>query len=573
MSVYEKHYLAPVPQNEKAHEAQAENNAKGFSFVIDPFTRLRRFLILGAEGGTYYVKERKLVLENAKCVEECLALDGAKTVQTIIDVSLAGRAPKQSPTLFALAICCTKADLPARKAAFAAISKVCRTGSHLQEFTRCLKGMRSFGSGVRKAYGAWYNDRTADQLAYQVVKYQQRGGMSHRDILRMARVTPKSEAHNAALRWACGKELTARQVHRTVGKSGASEKRVTEYADVSAHLPKMIEAYEQIKAASDPNSAAVLIAEHKLTHEMVPSQFLDSPVVWDALLQHMPITATIRNLGRMTKLGLIAPLSSASKIVNERLNDLQKLKKGRVHPLNVLVALNTYQAGKGFRSSLTWTPDKTVIDALDECFYLCFDAVEPTNKRRYIALDISGSMWGPDIAGMAGISPRVGSAAMAMVAARTEKQWCCYGFTARRPRWGACIESLKNFWAGPHNGSGMSEIDISAKMRLDSVVKNVSSLPMGDTDCALPMLHAAANKIPVDCFEIYTDSETWAGDIHPHVALELYRQKMSINAKLVVVGMVSSEFSIADPRDARQLDVVGFDTAVPAVMADFIRET
>jgi len=40
---------------------------------------------------------------------------------------------------------------------------------------------------------------------------------------------------------------------------------------------------------------------------------------------------------------------------------------------------------------------------------------------------------------------------------------------------------------------------------------------------------------------------------------------------LIVVGMVSNGFTIADPDDAGMLDVAGFDTAVPQVMADFAR--
>jgi 60 kDa SS-A/Ro ribonucleoprotein len=38
-----------------------------------------------------------------------------------------------------------------------------------------------------------------------------------------------------------------------------------------------------------------------------------------------------------------------------------------------------------------------------------------------------------------------------------------------------------------------------------------------------------------------------------------------------VVGMTATEFTIADPSDAGMLDVVGFDAAAPAVMADFSR--
>ena len=75
----------------------------------------------------------------------------------------------------------------------------------------------------------------------------------------------------------------------------------------------------------------------------------------------------------------------------------------------------------------------------------------------------------------------------------------------------------------------------------------------------------------MDAFVIYTDSETWAGETHPVQALRQYREKTGIAAKLVTVGMVSNGFSIADPNDAGMLDVVGFDTAAPAVIADFIR--
>ena len=54
-------------------------------------------------------------------------------------------------------------------------------------------------------------------------------------------------------------------------------------------------------------------------------------------------------------------------------------------------------------------------------------------------------------------------------------------------------------------------------------------------------------------------------------ALRQYRERTGIAAKLVVVGLVSNGFSIADPNDAGMLDVVGFDTAAPAAIADFIR--
>lgn len=99
----------------------------------------------------------------------------------------------------------------------------------------------------------------------------------------------------------------------------------------------------------------------------------------------------------------------------------------------------------------------------------------------------------------------------------------------------------------------------------------MSDLPFGGTDCALPMLHALQRGLAIDTFVVYTDNETWAGDIHPHQALRRYRERTGIDAKLIVVGMTATEFSIADPSAPGMLDVAGFDTAVPALVMDFAR--
>lgn len=70
-------------------------------------------------------------------------------------------------------------------------------------------------------------------------------------------------------------------------------------------------------------------------------------------------------------------------------------------------------------------------------------------------------------------------------------------------------------------------------------------------------------------FQIYTDNDTWAGDIKPFQALRDYRQKMGRDAKLAVIATYASEFTIADPSDKGMLDVAGFDTSVPNVLASF----
>ena len=93
---------------------------------------------------------------------------------------------------------------------------------------------------------------------------------------------------------------------------------------------------------------------------------------------------------------------------------------------------------------------------------------------------------------------------------------------------------------------------------------------MGNTDCAQPMLYAHKKNLKVDTFIIYTDCETWCGKIHPDQALRKYRKASGIDAKLIVVAMTSNGFTLADPNDAGMLDMVGFDSAAPEIIRQFV---
>jgi 60 kDa SS-A/Ro ribonucleoprotein len=250
----------------------------------------------------------------------------------------------------------------------------------------------------------------------------------------------------------------------------------------------------------------------------------------------------------MTRVGVVAPGSAATERVVEQLADVERLRAARVHPIAVLAALRTYQAGRGVRGQATWTPVAQVVDALDAAFYAAFGNVERTGRRVLLALDVSASMTWGDVAGVPGLTPRTASAAMALVTAATEPRHETVAFQHQ-----------------------LTPLAISPRQRLDDAIRTVSDLPFGGTDCALPMLYAMEREREVDTFVIYTDSETWAGAVHPAEALREYRRRSGIDARLVVVGMVSNGFSIADPGDPGMLDVVGFDAATPALIAGFAK--
>src|SRR5690606_19258914 len=192
---------------------------------------------------------------------------------------------------------------------------------------------------------------------------------------------------------------------------------------------QQIWAFERAKNAKTADEMAMLILDYKLPREAVPTQFLTEKVVWEALLEAMPMTALIRNLATLTRIGLLETRSSATRKVVDQITDGEWLRKARVHPLLILMALKTYASGKGVRGQNTWTPVTAIINALDKAFYASFENVEPTGSRTLLALDVSGSMEMSEIGGMAGLTPRVASAAMALVTAATEPHYEMVGFT------------------------------------------------------------------------------------------------------------------------------------------------
>ena len=505
-------HLAATPQTKKAAKGQKANSAGGFSFKVDEWTRLRRFLILGSEGGSYYASEKKLTADNVKVVEKCIKLDGRRTVDEIVAISVAARAPKQEPTMFALAMCASAKDDDVRSYALSKLSDVCRTGTHLFMFVDFVSGMRGWGRALTGAVARWYNEHRS--LDLQLVKYRQRGGWSHRDLLRLAKPVPANDERRASFAWAVGKEGGSPFLHAADAAQSASSTKLVS-----------------------------LIENMRLPWEAVPSDKLNDPDVLRALLPNMGYTALLRNLNRLT----IAKVLTGATLLDtiNRLTDPEAIQRSKVHPLQVLLASTTYDSGRGFRGGKTWTPISGIGQALGIAFQRSFANVTPTGKRFMLALDVSGSMTFDTIAGT-NLTPRDASAAMALVTAATEPDCRVMAFST-------------NF----------VPLNIRGGMSLAHAIGAVSNLPFSGTDCSLPMTYAEKNGLDVDTFVVYTDSETWAGHIHPFEALKRYRQQSGIDAKLVVVGMVSSGFTIADPNDAGMLDVVGFDSATPQIISDF----
>ncbi|GAA5512614.1 60 kDa SS-A/Ro ribonucleoprotein homolog [Deinococcus carri] len=514
-------------QTERLDGRQVRNNAGGFVYALPDEGRLTRFLVLGTDGGTFYAGARAHTVQATDFVREFVQRDAATALRVTLDVVRGNRAPKADPALLVLALIAKTAPNAAdRQAAWNALPEVARTGTMLLHFLAFADALGGWGRLTRRGVARVYEDAPLERLALWAVKYKARDGWSQRDALRLAHPRATDASRNAVLKFMVSGVL-----------EGATDPAL-----------RVIEGHLLALQAGTDAEAARLMREYGLPIEAVPTH-LRGAEVYRAAMATNGLTWLLRNLGNLGRVGVLGVNDrEVTRAVIGRITDPVALKRGRIHPLDALKARLVYAQGRGVRGGGQWLPVPKVVDALEDAFHLAFGNVQPAGTRHLLALDVSGSMTCGEVAGTPGLTPNMAAAAMSMVALRTEPEALTMGFA-----------------------SEFRKLGITPKDTLEAAMHKAQAASFGATDCALPMLWAAANGVEVDTFVVYTDNETWAGKVHPSVALDRYRQQTGIPARLIVVGLTATGFSIADPARPDMLDVVGFDSAAPGVMTAFAR--
>jgi hypothetical protein len=339
-----------------------------------------------------------------------------------------------------------------------------------------------------------------------------------------------------------------------VTETGEGEENVQESPVVS--VARFLKALIQLSNEKiTPDAAlATMTTVRRVQREHLPTHLMSSPAIWTHLLKDMGMTALIRNLGKLSNIGVS---TSRRQEIIAMLGNEKQIRDSKLHPFAILIAMKVYSKGAGELGSMTWPVDSYIVTALSNAFIMSFGNIPRTGKRIMVALDVSGSMSMAFCAGSNTVTCREGSVAMAMATVLAERDehgrigdnTHVYSFTTT-------FKNVKQAFTKPG-------------LTLNDAIRGTDDT-FGATDCAMPMKHATDNSIPIDAFIVYTDSETFAPTVHPQVALELYRKKMGIDAKLIVVGMTSNCLTIADPKDKNTLNLAGFDTSTPTIMSMFI---
>lgn len=512
-----------TPQTELpvGHQDMLKNNAGGYGFKITPQQLLERFLLIGTEGGTFYVKETKLTVDNARMIIDYIKTNGKEVVNTVVTFANENRAPKADTLVFVLTLAMTYGNEETKAAAYKAIPLVCKTSTQLFMLVRDIQNLRGWSRGLRTGVAKFYTDKTIEKIAYQLVKYRQREGFTHRDVLRLCHAAPKSREMDLLFKYA-------------VGKLSASETGSV-----------LIDNFDVAMKTEDVGTLVDAIKAGKLTWEMVPTSKLNDPRVLGTLLETMPLVALIRNLNRFALAGMTDSHNDVVKTIIGKFSSDELVKKSGIHPVNVVNYLLTYSRGYGFRGSQAWTPNQRIVDALENMFYMAIDAKKGTGKNILVGVDNSGSM--RNLINNSAMNATQFANVLALTMLKTEPNSEVIAFNTKR-----------------------ETFPLGARSSLTEALRQ--PLIGGATDCAVPIVHALEKKTKYDAIIILTDNESWAGKQHGFQALEYYRAKVNPNVKIVEVASVSTPNSTFPSDDRNLLRVVGFDASVLDLIEEFLKD-
>lgn len=501
-------------------------------FKLDDIERLKRFIFLGSDNGSLYIDKDILTYDNLLCLENLLE---SCRYDDILDVMnhYKNIVYKKDYLIYVLARCCSirldddplfwKKDF--RVDCFKLVLEVCTLPTHLFLFVKLYETINSklynttgWTSSIKQMMSDWYQTKTYSELMYHVTKYQNRHTWSHKDILRLAHIKPKDDTYNDIFRYI------------TKGKLNMDNEKL-EYLNI----------LEQLKNECNVDKVAEYIQTYNLVREQIPYHLLNEQKIWVSLIPSMPITALLKNLNKITSLYILNDYPNVFELIK------RKIDTTYVHPLQVLITLKTYKSGKGLKGGLHWEPNIDIVNLLEGKFYSSFEHLPKTNKRLLLALDVSASMSWNTVCGIDCLTAAEVSCAMAMMFDYIEKDVDIMGFS-----------------------SEFKSLNISSAQCLTENLEYVKDNTFGNTDCALPFVWASDNNKNYDAVIVFTDNETNSNTIDPSTALQLYRNKSGINTKLIVIGLTSNGFSIANPEDSNMMDICGFDANVYNTIREFL---
>lgn len=508
------------------------NNEGNMVFRLNDFEKLKRFIFLGSDNNNLYLKKDILEYDNVLCLENLL--DSCR-YDDILDVinDYKNKVYKKDYLIYVLARCCAirldddplywKKDF--KVDCFKLVLEVCTIPTYLFLFVKLYEAINlklynttGWNKGIKEMISNWYQTKSYSELMYYITRYQSGYTWSHKDVLRLGHIKPKDKTYNDIF------------MYITKGKLNKDNKEL-EYLHI----------IEELKYEYNVDKIIEYIEKYNLVIEQVPHYLLNEKKILVSLISSMSIGTLLQNLNKITSLYILDDFLDIVDLI------CKKVDISDIHPLQVLITLKIYKRGYYMNDDLKWNPNIKIINILETKFYSSFIQFNKINKRILLALDVSGNMLCNNICDIDCLTAKEVSCVMAMILDYTEKDIDIIEF-----------------------GSEFKRLNISSLQYLEDNLEYIKDIKYESTECELPIKWAYCNNKIYDAIIIFTDNEINCNTTDLYNELKLYRNKIGVNTKLVVVRLTSNKLSIVDPEDSNMIDICGFNVNMYNTIKEFL---
>jgi len=479
-------------------------NHAGFpAFTPTDRHAVAELLLLGTLGPTFYADAEHWATVTADTAIRMAASDPDFLARAAVLAREQGYV--RSAPLVAL-VALASGPPPAQALARRIWERIIRTTDDLRHVIALAQSQRfrpGYGGLVQRLAKRWLNDHLTE---YQAVKYDERGRLSLRNILRMTHPRPTTPERQAVYRWVVRREVDPQWAGATIRALAAL-------------------------SAGELDPAAAIRAGHLPFEAVMPRVRRGDAPVWRALLEHAPYQFLLRSLAAMGAAGVWADPDAVAQAAT-RIRDPEAVRRAMIWPFQLWQAVRVLQA-KQAPSALI----EAVYDALEAS--LAHVPAWPT-RRLAIGLDVSGSMRGTAVTGRTSAAV-IGGLFTAALWKRNPD--------ARVLPFGTDVLPLAHLPRPGRSGPGQP-LGISPRDSLVTLATVLSTLDGGGTDLSAPIRQLVLDRHPVDVYIGLTDSEDWAasGGWHGNgflAAWQHYRATIAPQAQAILIQLVPSGTRVA----------------------------
>jgi len=512
--------------------ANAVNEAGGAAYAMEPKHALAQIAATGTFGNVYYASAQ------AQLDELRGLIDQVNDNEFLAKLAVYAREKafmKDMPA--ALLVALSTRDTKLMHQVF---DRVVDNGRVLRTVFQMVRsgqfGRKSLASSMQRAFQRWLNEASVSKLLSASIG----NDPSLRDVLRLARPTPKDNQRRALFGWLTDKEVSK--------WAPAAE------ADLPIEVQKLI-TYRQ---AEGEDAQAQLVADLPARWDLL-ADLASGPAVWKALARRMGPQALRMNLNTLLRHQVLSDPEMVDYVADQ-LSDAEAIRRSRQFPYQYLAA---------YLNVSSEIPDK-IRQALNQAAEIACGNIPVLPGPVLIGVDTSGSMSSP----VSGFRGRGATSRMRCVDVAAL-------FAA------AVLRKNPDSVVVPFDTQAY-DVSMDPADTILSLAKRLAKFGGGGTDCSIP-LRVANERYKRRAFAgvvLVSDNESWVyanrafamspdggtGVMREWRKFEQHQRQLGVPQPKLICIDIQPYTSAQAPERANILNIGGFSDAVFQVVASFLAD-